>query len=89
MSALVNLLYLAVTIYAWLIVIRSLLSWFRLRPGTAAYRIHEALFRVTEPYLALFRRFIPLGRIGGAGIDLSPFVGLLVLFVVMRVLARL
>lgn len=88
MSPFVNLLYVAVAAYAWLIVIRSLLSWFQLRRGTMVYRIHEALIQVTEPYLALFRRFIPLGRIGG-GIDLSPVAGLLVLFVIMRVLARL
>jgi uncharacterized protein YggT (Ycf19 family) len=88
MSPVVNLLYLAVAAYAWLIVIRSLLSWFQLRPGTAFHRIYEAFFRVTEPYLALFRRFLPPGRIGG-GLDLSPVVGLLVLVVVMQVLTRL
>ena len=89
MSPLVYLLYIAVTVYAWLIVARALLSWLRLRPDTATYRIYEALFRVTEPYLALFRRFIPMGRIGGGGIDLSPLAALLVLFIVMQVLARL
>jgi uncharacterized protein YggT (Ycf19 family) len=89
MSPIVGVLYFVVSTYAWLIVIRALLSWFRLRPGTAAYRVHELLGRVTEPYLGLFRRFIPPARAGGAGIDLSPLVGLVVLFVIMQVIARL
>jgi YggT family protein len=89
MSPIVSVLYLVVSTYAWLIVIRALLSWFRLRPGTAVYAVYELLVRVTEPYVGLFRRFIPLGRAGGAGIDLSPVVGLFVLFIVMQVLVRL
>ena len=88
MRPLLNLVEAAVTIYAWLIVARALLSWFQFRPGSAASGLYGALFRVTEPFLALFRRYIPPGRIGG-GIDLSPFVALFVLFVAMQVLARL
>ena len=89
MSPIVGALYLALSIYAWLIVIRALLSWFRPRPGAAVYPVYDLLVRLTEPYLRLFRRLIPMGRVGGAGIDLSPFVGLVVLFVIMQVLARL
>ncbi len=44
---------------------------------------------MTEPYLAPFRRLIPTVRMGAAGMDFSPVVALLVLFVAMQVLARL
>jgi uncharacterized protein YggT (Ycf19 family) len=41
--------------------------------------------------LKLFRRIIPIARVGGVGIDLSLFVGLIVLYVLylaMQVLYR-
>lgn len=37
---------------------------------------------VVEPYLRLFRRFLPPLRIGPGALDLSPVVGILVLQIV-------
>jgi len=54
-------IYLALTIYAWLIVARTVLSWLQPRPGSAVFRAYRVLFDVTEPYLALFRRLLPDG----------------------------
>lgn len=89
MSIITYLIYLALAVYAWLIVGRALLSWLRPRPGSALSRIDRLLYRVTEPYVSLFRRLLPLARIGGLGIDLSPLVALLVLFVAMQIVVRL
>jgi YggT family protein len=89
MSGFVYLIYLAITVYAWLIVARALMSWLQLRPGTAVYRIYAVLVEVTEPYLGVFRRVIPVARIGGAGVDFSAAVALLVLFIVLQLLVRL
>ena len=89
MNPIVYLLYLAVTLYMWLIVARALLSWFPLRPGGVAMRIYDVLFDVTEPYIAVFRRFLPVGRFGGVGIDFSAILAIVVLFVVLQVLSRL
>ncbi len=86
MDFLFNILYLALTVYAWLIVARALLSWFPLRSGTFLYKVYSVVYDVTEPYLAVFRRFLPTPRVGSVGIDLSSIVGLLVLFVVMQLL---
>jgi len=48
------------------------MSWF---PGARESSFGEALGRICEPYLEIFRRFIPpLGMI-----DLSPIVAILVL----------
>ena len=47
------------------------------------------LVDVTEPYLGVFRRVIPVARFGGTGIDFSSIVALVVLFAVMQILARL
>jgi YggT family protein len=88
MRTLIYVIYLLVVIYSWLIVARALLSWFPVRPGNAIFLVKRALDVVTEPYLRLFRRLLPTARIGSVGLDLSALVGLIVLFVVIQVLAR-
>jgi YggT family protein len=89
MSGFVYVIYLAITIYAWLIVARAVMSWLNPHPGTALYRVNAVLVDVTEPYLSPFRRFIPVVRLGGSGVDLSSVVALIVLFVVLQLLVRL
>lgn len=89
MTTLINVLYIALNIYSWLIVARALLSWIPLNPGTIVYKMYMFISNATEPYLALFRRFLPTPRIGSVGIDLSAVVGLLVIIVVMQLLARI
>jgi uncharacterized protein YggT (Ycf19 family) len=89
MSGIVSIVYLAVTIYAWLIVARSLMSWLQLRPGSAVYGLYKVLVDVTEPYLAVFRRVIPVARIGGSAIDFSPVVALIVVLLALQLLARI
>ena len=67
-------------IYGWLIVIWCVLSWFPMRPGGFVDDLRGALGMLVEPYLNLFRRFIPpLG-----GIDFSPIVAILVLTAIER-----
>ena len=89
MRIILELVYLAVMLYAWLIVARAVLSWVRPRPGTTVYRVEKVLLDVTEPYVGLFRRFLPVTRIGGVGIDWSSLVALLVLLAALQVLGRL
>jgi YggT family protein len=62
-----------VAIYSFLILIRVLLTWF---PNVDWYnQPFRLLSELTDPYLNLFRSFIPpLG-----GMDFSPIVALLVL----------
>jgi YggT family protein len=69
------LIYYVFYIYRWLIIGYILLSWF---PNARDSSIGNLLSKVVEPYLAIFRRFIPpLGMI-----DLSPIVALIALFFV-------
>ena len=88
MNLIVNMIYLALTIYAWMIVGRAVLSWLHVRPGTALFRIDRVLSQATEPYVALFRR-LPMARLGAVGIDLSSVVALVVLLVAMQLIVRL
>jgi YggT family protein len=85
----IRIAYILIQIYFWLIVARAVLSWFRPGPGTLVSGLDRVLFRLTEPYLALFRRIVPMGRAGSVGIDWSYTVALLVLFVVLQVVARM
>jgi uncharacterized protein YggT (Ycf19 family) len=69
--------------YMWLIVAYVLMSWF---PVSGAFAdLYRVLASVCEPYLALFRRFIP--PIGA--LDISPMVAILVLQIVIGFLPRL
>jgi uncharacterized protein YggT (Ycf19 family) len=42
---------------------------------------------VTDPYLRIFRRFIPMARLGPAALDLSPIVATFVLLIVGGIVA--
>jgi YggT family protein len=59
-----------------------LLSWIPRIPYNPYLRaVIDFVHEVTDPYLNIFRRFIPpLG--GGVAIDLSPIVAIIVLYVV-------
>ncbi len=77
---LVSLIQRLFDIYGWLIVIWCLLTWVPMRPGGFADDLRGALGMLVEPYLNLFRRFIPpLG-----GVDVSPIVAILVLTAIER-----
>ena len=60
-----------------------------LRSGTFVYRLYSVLYDATEPYLRLFRRYLPPVRLGNAALDLSPMVGLVVLIVVRVIVVDL
>ena len=71
-----------VLVYLVLIFIRILTSWIPRIP----YNRYLAAFLqfvsdVTDPYLNLFRRFLPPVRLGGGALDLSPIVATLVLII--------
>lgn len=70
-------------VYVVLIFIKILVSWFRNIPYN---RFLSAFLQfvddVTNPYLNLFRRFIPMVRLGPGAIDLSPMIATIVLLIV-------
>jgi YggT family protein len=68
-----------ITVYVVMIIIWILLSWFRLPYNRGLNVFLEFLQDVVLPYLSIFRRFIPMVRLGPGAIDVSPIVGILVL----------
>jgi YggT family protein len=73
-----GLLCLAISLYLLVLFGRILMSWFPPTPGTAYARVFEFFNSVTEPVLAPIRGMLPPVRLGGAGLDLSPLIVLIV-----------
>jgi YggT family protein len=77
-------------VYIILIFIRILLSWI---PRMPYNRILNAIVTfvhdVTDPYLRLFRRILPPVGGGGFALDLSPIIGLIVLYIAQAVIVGL
>ena len=69
-------------VYSLLILAYIITSWVRLPYSTWLNRIQRFLYDVCDPYLRVFRRFVP--PIGP--LDLSPMIGVLVLVVLQQVL---
>lgn len=72
-----------VGIYVLLIFVRILMSWIPRMPyNRYLAAVLTFVTDVTDPYLGLFRRFIPPLRIGPAALDLSPIIAIFVLVIV-------
>jgi YggT family protein len=63
-------------------------SWIPLPYNTTLNRIQRFLYDVVDPYLRLFRRFIPQLSLGGLGLDLSPIVAIITLTIVHSLVQR-
>jgi uncharacterized protein YggT (Ycf19 family) len=71
-------------VYFLLIFAYILMSWVRMPYSIWMNRIQRFLYDVVEPYLRIFRRFIPpLGPL-----DISPIVAIFVLWIVSGVVIR-
>ena len=78
----INFISFLCRLFAILIVVRSVLSWFSPRPTNV---LTVYLYKVTEPFLIPLRRIIP--RTGM--VDFSPLVAVLILYLISEVLSRL
>ena len=84
-DALANFVLVFLWAYILLLFGYILLSWVRLPYSPWLNRIQRFLYDVCDPYLRLFRRFLPpLGPL-----DLSPMVAIFVLLIVQNVLVSL
>ena len=82
-SQIQNFVHVFILVYVLLIFVYILSSWFQLPYKPWLYRIRQFLADVCDPYLRLFRRFLPaLGPL-----DLSPIVGVIALLVLDQVIS--
>lgn len=87
---LLRILLVAIDLYIWVVIASAVMSWLIAFGVVNAYNrfvavLSDFLYRVTEPALRPFRRFVP--NLGG--IDISPIVLILVLYFIEMVLERL
>ena len=81
-AAAAHIIDIALTIYMWIIIVRAVLSWVNPDPYNPIVRL---LYQVTEPVMALVRRWIPLR---GMGIDFSPMIILLAIVFLQSFLVK-
>ena len=70
-----------IQLYSFTILIYIIMSWFvRSTQSEVVIQVYEFLGTVCEPYIGVFRRFIP----ATGGLDFSPLIALVVLNYVIR-----
>ena len=73
-------------VYLALIFAYIITSWIPLPYNVWLNRAQRFLHDVVDPYLRLFRRFVPQLSLGGLGLDLSPIFAIRVLYVLNAVI---
>jgi YggT family protein len=81
--------YVLFLVYLLCIFAYILTSWIPLPYNVWLNRMQRFLYDVVDPYLRLFRRFIPQLSLSGLGLDLSPIFAILVLYAIYYVVQRL
>jgi YggT family protein len=77
-------------VYLVLIIIRVLLSWIPRMPYNRALRaVVTFIEEVTDPYLNVFRRFLPPVGGGAFAMDLSPILAIILLVIAQQVVVGL
>jgi YggT family protein len=77
-------------VYLVLIFIRIIMTWIPRIPYNRYLDMALTFIRdVTDPYLNLFRRFIPPVRMGPGALDLSPIIATFVLIILGGIVVNL
>lgn len=82
LNAFAKILDIALNFFMWVIIIRALITWVNPDPYNP---IVQFLTRVTEPILSPIRRLLPTYRIG---VDLSPFIAIMIIYFMRDFLVR-
>jgi YggT family protein len=84
-TSVTEFIYVLTSLYTLVILLYILSSWVRLPYSIWLNRIQRFLYDVCEPYLRLFRRVLP----SFGGLDFSPMVAVIVLWIVEQIVVRL
>jgi YggT family protein len=87
---LIEVLIYALELYKWVLIISAVLSWliaFNVvnTRNRFVYSIADMMYRITEPVLRPIRNLMP--NLGG--VDLSPIVLILIIWLIQKILANL
>ncbi|WP_186387519.1 MULTISPECIES: YggT family protein [unclassified Stappia] len=88
MRAILDVIFLILNLYTWVIIASAIFSWlyaFNVINSRNQFvaMIGQVLYNLTEPLLRPIRRYVP----SMGGLDLSPIVLLLGIFLLQRLLA--
>jgi YggT family protein len=94
MGVFAQVIYIALMVFLIVLIFRLVMdyvfqfarSW---QPGKAMVVVLEATYTVTDPPLKLLRRFIPPLRFGGVALDLSFFVLMIIVYILITIVSRL
>jgi len=78
-ATVLQLIGLVLYILGWVVIARSLLSWF---PNARGNALVDIVYQVTDPFLLPLQRIVP--RIGM--LDISPMIAVIILFVIAAAL---
>ena len=79
-----GIICLVLRLFSYVVIVRLIMSWFQLRPGTPVASVYSAVFNITEPVLGPIRRVIPPVRMGVMAIDVSPIIILVGVAIICR-----
>ncbi|AXS38795.1 YggT family protein [Breoghania sp. L-A4] len=87
MRAILDVILIALDLYVWVVIISAIFSWlyaFNIVNSNNQFvgMIGQALYNLTEPVLRPIRRVLP----NMGGLDLSPIVLLLGIFLIQRII---
>ena len=88
-STVKDFVYYLYLVYLICIIGYIIASWIPLPYNVWLNRVQRFLYDVVDPYLRLFRRFIPQLNLGGMGLDLSPIVAIITLTIVHELIQGL
>ena len=75
-------------VYLALVIAYIITSWIPLPYNVWLNRVQRFLYDVVDPYLRLFRRFLPMLRLGGLGLDVSPIVAIFSLYILNAIVQQ-
>ncbi len=88
MRAILDVVLLVLNLYTWVIIASAIFSWlFAFNVVNSRNQVVAAigntLYQLTEPVLRPIRRFVPMF----GGLDISPIVALILIFLLERIIA--
>ena len=90
MQAILSILYVLLTLFFFLLIVRLVVGWIQVfardwTPRGPVLVVLEVVYSITDPPINAVRRVIPPLRLGGIALDM----GLLVVFIVVWILQTL
>jgi YggT family protein len=85
-SVALRIICILLMVFWFVMFVRIILSWFPPPSGGIGRTLYDLIYRVTEPVLGLVRGLLPPVRMGVVGLDLSPIIVFIAIFVLQQAL---